>query len=82
MTENPKGITVNFDMFDKTPEEKTAEANKVAKSLGISDATLAEVEEYKAKLTRYNAWELLFMGYVNEDGYAYVPDAAIVREPY
>ena len=81
---NPKEITVNFDMFDKTPEEKTAEANKVAKSFGISDSALAEVEKYKAKLTRYNAWDLPFMGYVNEDGYgyAYVPDAAIVREPY
>ena len=68
---NPKEITVNFDMFDKTPEEKTAEANKVAKSFGISDSALAEVEEYKAKLTRYNAWDLPFMGYVNEDGYGY-----------
>ena len=79
-----KVITVDFDMFDKTPEEKTAAANEVARSFGISDEALAEVESYKAKLTRYDAWDLPFMGYVNEDGYgyAYVPDAAIVREPY
>ena len=84
MAEEDKVITFNFDMLDKTPEEKTAEANIIAKSFGIIAEAIAEVEVYKVKLTRYNAWDLPFMGYVNDDGYgyAYVPDAAIVREPY
>jgi len=30
-------ITVNLDMFDKDADAKTAEANKVAKNLGISE---------------------------------------------
>lgn len=79
-----KVITVDLDMFDKTPEEKTTKANEVAKRFGISDEALADVELYKDKLTKYDAWDLPFMGYVNDDGYgyAYVPDAAIVREPY
>ena len=52
--------------------------------LGISDEALAQVEEFKAALTAHNAWDLPFMGYVNEDGYgyAYVPDAAITMNPY
>ena len=58
-------ITVDLDMFDKTPEEKTAHANE-------------------KELTKHNAWDLPFMGYVNEDGYgyAYVPNAAITTTPY
>ena len=49
-----------------------------------SDDTLAEVEDFKAQLTKHNAWDLPFMGYVNEDGYgyAYVPDAAVAYDPY
>ena len=72
-------ITVNLDMFDKDADAKTAEANKVAKNLGISDEALAKVEDFKQELTDHDAWDLPFMGYVNEDGYgyAYVPDAAI-----
>lgn len=79
-----KVITVNLDMFDKTPEEKTAAANEIAKSFGISDEALAQVEEFKKQLTSHHAWDLPFLGYVNEDGYgyAYVPDAAIVKDPY
>lgn len=79
-----KVIIVNPDMFCKDADSKTAEANKVAKSFGISDETLAEVEDFKAQLTKHNAWGLPFMGYVNEDGYgyAYVPDAAVVHDPY
>ena len=63
-------ITVDLNMFSQDAEAKTTEANKVAKSLGISDEALAKVED--------------FMGYVNEDGYgyAYVPDAAITMNPY
>ena len=77
-------ITVNLDMFDKDADAKTAEANKVAKNLGISDEALAKVENFKQELTDHDAWDLPFMGYVNEDGYgyAYVPDAAITMHPY
>lgn len=77
-------ITVNLDMFDKDADAKTAEANKVAKNLGISDEALAKVEDFKQELTDHDAWDLPFMGYVNEDGYgyAYVPDAAITMHPY
>lgn len=64
-------ITVNLDMFDKDADAKTAEANKVAKNLGISDEALAKVEDFKQELTYHDAWDLPFMGYVNEDGYGY-----------
>lgn len=79
-----KVIIVNPDMFGKDPDSKTAKANEVAKSFGLSDAALAEVEDFKAQLTKHNAWDLPFMGYVNEDGYgyAYVPGAAVVYDPY
>ena len=66
-----KVIIVNPDMFGKDAESKTDEANTVTKSFGISDDTLAEVEDFKAQLTKHNAWDLPFMGYVNEDGYGY-----------
>ena len=66
-----KVIIVNPDMFGKDPDSKTAKANEVAKSFGLSDAALAEVEDFKAQLTKHNAWDLPFMGYVNEDGYGY-----------
>ena len=39
-----KVIIVNPDMFGKDPDSKTAKANEVAKSFGLSDAALAEVE--------------------------------------
>lgn len=83
MAEN-KTITVNLEMFGKDAAAKTAAANKVAKEFSISDEALAKVENFKAELTRHNAWDLPFMGYVNEDGYgyAYVPDAAICMNPY
>ena len=76
-----KVIIVNPDMFGKDPDSKTTKANEVAKSFGLSDAALAEVEDFKAQLTKHNAWDLPFMGYVNEDGYgyAYVPDQAITE---
>ena len=79
-----KVIIVNPDMFGKDPDSKTTKANEVAKSFGLSDAALAEVEDFKAQLTKHNAWDLPFMGYVNEDGYgyAYVPGAAVVCDPY
>lgn len=71
-------------MFGKDAESKTDEVNTVTKSFGISDDTLAEVEDFKAQLTKHDAWVLPFMGYVNEDGYgyAYVPDAAVAYDPY
>ena len=76
-----KVIIVNPDMFGKDPDSKTTKANEVAKSFGLSDAALAEVEDFKAQLTKHNAWDLPFMGYVNEDGYGYadVPDQAITE---
>ena len=60
-----KVIIVNPDMFGKDPDSKTTKANEVAKSFGLSDAALAEVEDFKAQLTKHNAWDLPFMGYVN-----------------
>lgn len=42
-------------MFGKDAESKTDEVNKVTKSFGISDDTLAEVEDFKAQLTKHNA---------------------------
>ena len=79
-----KVIIVNPDMFGKDPDSKTTKANEVAKSFGLSDAALAEVEDFKAQLTKHNAWDLPFMGYVIEAGYgyAYVPGAAVVYDPY
>lgn len=74
-----KTITVNTAMFGQDADAKTAAANKVAKEFGISDGALAAVEDFKSQLTYHNAWDLPFMGYVNEEGYgyAYVPDQAI-----
>ncbi|RBP97896.1 glycerophosphodiester phosphodiesterase [Bifidobacterium aemilianum] len=74
-----KVIVVDTSIFKEDAAAKTAAANKVAKEMGISEAELAQVEGYKAELTKHNAWDLPFMGYVNEDGYgyAYVPDQAI-----
>ena len=79
-----KVIIVNPDMFGKDPDSKTTKANEVAKSFGLSDAALAEVEDFKAQLTKHNAWDLPFMGYVNEAGYGYasVRGAAVVSDPY
>ena len=48
-----KVIIVNPDMFGKDAESKTDEANTVTKSFGISDDTLAEVEDFKAQLTKH-----------------------------
>ncbi|MBW3083331.1 glycerophosphodiester phosphodiesterase [Bifidobacterium phasiani] len=81
---NKKVITVDLAMFGEDAAAKTAAANKVAKELGISDEALAQVEDFKQQLTDHDAWDLPFMGYVNEDGYgyAYVPDAAICHTPY
>lgn len=84
MADEKTVINVDLNMFGQDADAKTAAANEVAKSLGISDEALAQVEEFKAALTAHNAWDLPFMGYVNEDGYgyAYVPDAAITMNPY
>ena len=84
MADEKTVINVDLNMFGQDADAKTAAANEVAKSLGISDEALAQVEEFKAALTAHNAWNLPFMGYVNEDGYgyAYVPDAAITMNPY
>ena len=42
-----KVIIVNPDMFGKDPDSKTTKANEVAKSFGLSDAALAEVEDFR-----------------------------------
>jgi hypothetical protein len=74
-----KLIVVDPSLYGETAEEKTAAANKVAKQFGLSDEAIAGVEDYKKALTDHDAWDLPFMGYVDEDGYgyAYVPDRAI-----
>ena len=43
-------ITVDLNMFSQDAEAKTTAANKVAKSLGISDEALAKVEDFKQRL--------------------------------
>ena len=48
-------ITVDLNMFSQDAEAKTTEANKVAKSLGISDEALAKVEDFNRALTEHNA---------------------------
>ncbi|KAA8826373.1 glycerophosphodiester phosphodiesterase [Bifidobacterium reuteri] len=84
MAEQEKVIIVDPDLFNKDADTKTSHGNEVAKKFGISDQALDEVEYFKQQLTNHNAWDLPFMGYVNEDGYgyAYVPDAAITEHPY
>lgn len=74
-----KTIVVNTSMFGQDADAKTAEAIKVVKRFGISDEEIAQVEQFKQDLTDHDAWDLPFMGYVNEEGYgyAYVPDQAI-----
>ncbi|MCI1984790.1 MAG: glycerophosphodiester phosphodiesterase [Bifidobacteriaceae bacterium] len=75
-----KIITVDVAMYSKSPEEKTARANEVARSFGVPDEAIAAVEDFKKQLTDHGAWNLPFMGYVNDDegfGYSYVDDAAI-----
>ena len=74
-----KLITVDTSLYGEDAAAKTAEAIKVAKEFGITDEEIAHVEDFKQALTDHNAWDLPFMGYVNEDGYgyAYVPDQAI-----
>ena len=71
MADDKKVITVNLSMFGQDAAAKTAAANKVAKELGISDEALAQVEDFKQQLTLHDAWDLPFMGYVNEDGHGY-----------
>ncbi|OZG48934.1 glycerophosphodiester phosphodiesterase [Bombiscardovia coagulans] len=72
-------IVVDGKLFSVDDATKTREANKVAKRFGISDEALQGVEDFKDQLTSHKAWDLPFMGYVNEDGYgyAYVPDQAV-----
>ena len=74
-----KLIVVDTSLFGEDADAKTREANAVAKKFGISDEALAKVEDFKQALTDHDAWDLPFMGYVNEDGYGYafVPDQAI-----
>ena len=48
-------ITVDLNMFSQDAEAKTTAANKVAKSLGISDEALAKVEDFKRALTERHA---------------------------
>ncbi|MBW3087538.1 glycerophosphodiester phosphodiesterase [Bifidobacterium sp. 82T24] len=81
MTEN-KQITVDTSLYGSYADRKTAEANRVARSFGISEEALAKVEDYKAALTEHDAWDLPFLGYVNEDGYGYafVSDQAVAKD--
>ncbi len=74
-----KLIIVDTSMFGQDADAKTTEAIKVVKEFGIGDDEIAQVEQFKQDLTDHNAWDLPFMGYVNEEGYgyAYVPDQAI-----
>jgi hypothetical protein len=74
-----KIILVDTSLYEDDAAAKTAAANEVAKKFGIGDDALEEVEGFKKQLTEHGAWDLPFMGYVNEEGYgyAYVPDQAI-----
>lgn len=75
-------ITVDPSMFSKDAAAKTAKANEEAKRFGISDDDLKQVEDYKSQLSYHQAWDLPFLGYVDEDGYgyAYVPDHAVAPD--
>lgn len=75
-------IVVDTSIFAKDAAAKTAKANEVAKKYGISDEALKQVEDYKDQLTYHQAWDLPFLGYVDEDGYgyAYVPDKAVAAD--
>ena len=55
MADEKTVINVDLNMFGQDADAKTAAANEVAKSLGISDEALAQVEEFKAALTAHNA---------------------------
>lgn len=79
-----KYITVNTSLYGADPDKKTAAANEVARSFGLSEEALAAVEEYKAALTKHDAWDLPFMGYVNEEGYGYafVTDQAVAQDSW
>ncbi|MCI1635910.1 glycerophosphodiester phosphodiesterase [Bifidobacterium sp.] len=81
MTHNAS-ITINRGLYLKSPEEKTAYANDVARSFGIGDTELDEVELYKKDLTQHDAWNLPIMGYVNEEGfgYAYASSEAVAAD--
>lgn len=57
MADEKTVINVDLNMFGQDADAKTAAANEVAKSLGISDEALAQVEEFKAALTAHNAWD-------------------------
>lgn len=75
-----KTIIVDVTMFSKTPEEKTSKANEVARSFNIPEEAIAAVENFKQQLTDNDAWNLPFMGYVNDEegfGYSYVDDQAV-----
>ncbi|KFI81335.1 hypothetical protein [Bifidobacterium psychraerophilum] len=75
-------VTINRGFYLKSPEEKTAYANEIAKGFGISDADLDAVERYKDALSDHDAWNLPIMGYVNEEGfgYAYAPTEAVAAD--
>ena len=45
MADEKTVINVDLNMFGQDADAKTAAANEVAKSLGISDEALAQVEE-------------------------------------
>lgn len=80
MSSEEKIITVDTDMYTATPEQKTEKANEVARSFGIPESSIAEVEGFKDQLTDHDAWNLPFMGYVNDEeglGYSYVEDQAV-----
>ena len=53
MADEKTVINVDLNMFGQDADAKTAAANEVAKSLGISDEALAQVEEFKAAMNPY-----------------------------
>lgn len=75
-------ITIDRGLYQKSAQEKTDYANMIARSFGVSDEELQEVEGYKESLAEHAAWNLPFMGYVNEEGagYSYAPSEAVAAD--
>ena len=78
-----KVIIVNPDMFGKDPDSKTTKANEVAKSFGLSDAALAEVEDSRHNSPTQRLGSAVHG--IRQRGWLrlrYVPGAAVVYDPY
>ena len=63
-------ITVDSTCSAKTPRRRPPKPTSRQEPRHQRRGT-RQVEDFKQALTEHNAWDLPFMGYVNEDGYGY-----------